>query len=207
MKNWISSCIVALAVLPAQAAIIYDNGAVGTPETVFYSVGPYTEVGDRIQLGGTARAATRATVELYNAGLAGSFDAVLRFYQWGAPVGASIGPEYLLAGVTAPEGLDFQVSFETFGLVVPDDLVFTLEVRNQTAGVDLGVNLYGNSVPAEFVVKGGSYSTQAGVDASDLFFVLEAEGGAAAVPEPATWLAMGAGLAVIGWRRRRATIS
>jgi len=191
-----------LALAPAQAAVIYNNGAVGAPETVMYSAGPYGAIGDRIELSGTARASTTARVQLYNAGTAGLFDAALQFYQVGSPVGAAIGPEYLLTGLTAPEAADFEVSFSTFGLVLPDSVAFTLAVRNQAVGVDLGVNLYGTSVPADFLVETGSIAAVGGLGATDVYFVLEA-GGGTAVPEPASALGVGLALVTLGWLRQR----
>ncbi|MGJ5820335.1 hypothetical protein [Paludibaculum fermentans] len=186
--------LLALAIggITAHAATVYSNPAVGSPETAFFSVGPYIEIGDQIQLAGTARSATQATVQLYNPGAAGTFDAILRFYAVGAPVGAPISPDYTLLGQTAPASSDFLLVFPLAAFVAPDNLIFTLEIQNTSAALDLGLDLYnppsiGSSDASFLVVRPASFSQLSGLQTANLYFQLEADPlGGAPVPEPGT---------------------
>lgn len=202
-----------LAAATAPAATVYSNPVQGIPETIFYSAGGLVEIGDQIQLGGTARLATQATVQFYNPGDEGSFDAVLRFYEVtadpDAPVGAPIGSATLTSQV-APAGVDFTLAFALANLLVPTNLIFTVEVQNTT--LDLGLDLYptpatGSSDPAFLIVRTNSFSKQAGFTASNLFFELEAEelvstAPAAETPEPGTLALAATALAAVIARRR-----
>lgn len=189
-------------------AVIYSNATNDALSTVLFSAAPYSEIGDRIQAGGTARLAETAEVEFYNAGSDGVFDAVLRLFQPGAPVGGLLS-QYSLTGLTATSLASTRVLFPLGGEVLPDELIFTIEIQNATAGVDLGLNLYdppgaaGSSSTQFLIVRNASYAEIAAGRSSNLYFVLTADGASSAVPEPATLLPAAAGLALLNLARRR----
>src|SRR3954447_20874344 len=103
----LSSLLVTLLALTAApgafAGLLYDNTAIDTLHTLIYSVGPYTGIGDQIQLTAPGNAVT-ALLQLYNAGGPGNFDAELRFYETGGPVGAQLGGVFTLPGVFSTGG-------------------------------------------------------------------------------------------------------
>src|ERR1700724_2880379 len=100
------TALVVFGSVAAWATTIYSNATTDTLNTVFFSVGPYSELGDQIHLGGTDRLATMATGQFFNNGTNpnATFDATLRFYQVSAPVGAQIGSNFVLTGISAPAG-------------------------------------------------------------------------------------------------------
>jgi hypothetical protein len=203
--------VAALAVLgsaPAMASsIVYSNTTTDTLDTVFYSAGPYSQLGDQIHLGGTDRLATVATVQFFNNGDTSTFDATLRLYQVGSPVGAQIGPDFVVTNITAPSGLVFNVSFLALNVTVPNDLIFTLSESNISGNADIGVDMFeppsiGTSNNQLMIAKQGSFSQLATLK-ENVFFELDATA-AATVPEPGTLMALGCGLAVLlGARKRR----
>lgn len=191
----------ALAALPGTGAVIYNNPASGLPDTVMFGAGSYLWIGDEIQLTGTQRVGTQATVQFFNAGVSGAFEAVLQFWQIGAPVGAPLGSELVVAAV-APEMADFTVTIPLLALQLPNNgVAFTLGVRNVASGADLGVNLYGGALPGSIIVNTGSFGTLSGVNASDLFFLLEASerGPGSPVPEPGAMGPLALALACALW--------
>src|SRR5258708_29710984 len=104
--------------LALQAATVYSNTFTDTGQTAFYSSGPYSRIGDLIALGGTDRTATSATAEFFNAGsVAGTFDAVLRFYDVGSPVGAEIGSGFSATGISVASLHVIDVVFSNLGNV------------------------------------------------------------------------------------------
>lgn len=186
-----------------SAGLVYDNSTADSGDSVFFSVGPYTEIGDRITLGGTNRLANEATVELYNGGSDGNFNATLRFYLPGSPVGAVLGV-FSLIDLFAASGSVFQITFTGLNLTIPDEMIFTLAVSDADSGVDLGVNLYdppgsiGESATNFLIVRDGTFSAlPAGVN-SNVYFQLDAsEVPTADVPEPSTVILTAAALCVL----------
>ena len=88
----LSMTLLALAGTSAASAatFLFSNTTTDTFNTLLYSVGPYTGIGDQIQLT-AAGAADTALLQLYNFGSAGTFDLLLRFYEVGAPVSGQSG--------------------------------------------------------------------------------------------------------------------
>jgi hypothetical protein len=181
------------------AALLYDNTAVDTFNTLFYSVGPYNGIGDQVVLATPGVAAT-AQLQFFNAGHPGTFDVELRLYEAGTPVGPQLG-SFTQAGV-ASTGLDvIDVLFHLGGLTLPQEIVFVAAVQ-ASGGMDLGLNLFeppsvGVSDNTFLIVDTGIIETAVSSN-ENLYFQITA------VPEPSTLSLLGAGLAVAGvWRRRR----
>src|SRR5258708_5996611 len=128
----VAGLLLALMPLALQASTVYSNTLTDTLQAVFYSPAPYSRIGDLITLGGIDRTATSATAEFFNTGsVAGTFDAVLRFYDVGAPVGAEIGSGFSATGISVASLNVVDVVFSNLGNVfLPDSVVFTLEVSN-----------------------------------------------------------------------------
>lgn len=118
----------------------------------------------------------------------------------GTPVGAQIGSEVALTGLIAPatNGLTgFDVTFLLGGVLVSDDLIFTVEIANQGPGVEIiGLDNYGPSPSVGAsdstfaIARDGSGFLQVGTADENLFFELQAQ----AVPEPSTFLLTAAAL-------------
>lgn len=194
--------ILALAFASASSAtassIVYNNTTTDTNNTVVFSAGPYDQIGDLITLGGTDRSLISATVQFFNGGTAGSFDAILRFWNPDAPVGAQIGDDYRLNGVAIESNAALNVSFSLPNLTVPGSLIATLQLLNVSAGTDPGLDLFdsptvGSSDHNSFIVgTGGSFqnaSTGAGID--NLYLALDATTVGSGIPEPSTAAMMG----------------
>jgi hypothetical protein len=190
------------ASLSPAATIVYDNSSGDTGNSIMYAADGYTEIGDRILLGGLARSITEAQIQMFNGGQAGTFDANLHFRYLDTPVGTVFGT-FSLVGINA-DGV-FTVTFSTGGILVPDEFVFLVEVLNPSAGVDLGLNLFnppalGSSSNSSFIERqGSSYSSVTAPD-GNFYFVLTADD-EAGIPEPASVALMGVGLALLAIRR------
>ncbi len=189
----------------AFGSTIYSNTTTDTLDTIVYAGNGFTQIGDQIQLAGTDRLATLATVQFYNSGTAGTFDATLRLFGVGAPVGSQIGPDFVLTGISVPASDVLNVTFGLPYLLVPDGLIFTVSAANPSSGVDiLGLDMFepptvGSSDNTFAIANDGSGFIQTGTTNEDVFFELEAT----AVPEPATWVLFGSALLALGLVRRR----
>jgi len=202
-----------LALPQAEAAIVYDNTAADSLQTIFFGDGPYSEIGDSIVLGGSERRLTDATVQFYNSGGEGTFDATLQFYLAGVPVGAPWGSGYSVTGILAPEFGVFDVTFSNLALDFPaDDLVFTISIGNADSVLYLGLNLFdppfspGTSDTSFLIVADdqGQFSTPAAGDYSNPYFRLQAvSADTSAVPEPNTWALAATGAALLAALRAR----
>ena len=180
----------------AMATIVFGNTANDTGNTFFYSANGASELGDQIHLGGTDRSATTAEVQFFNQGSAGTFDAILRLYQVGSPVGAQLGGSFSVTGIATAGGDVLNVTFNSLNLVVPDDLIFTVALNNVSSGVDLGLDMFepptiGSSDNTFMIAKQGSSFTQLGTCGQpqptpcvNTFFELDAT----TVPEPGSIL-------------------
>jgi hypothetical protein len=201
-------CVVLLALAGASGAfagLLYDNTTTPTPDTVLYSAGAYTGIGDQIHLAAPGDAAM-ALLQFFNAGGAGTFDAELRFYQVGAPVGAQVGGAFALTGVTSTGGDTVNLQFALGGLALPQDVIFVASVINATDGMDLGLNLFeppgaGSSDNTFLIVADSTGFSQASLPAAEnVYFQLSDS----AAPEPSTSSLLAAGLAAAAlWLKRR----
>ena len=126
-----SVAAIILAASGMMASTVYSNTTTDTMDTIFYSVGSYSELGDQIHLAGTDRQTTSATVQFFNNGSTGTFDATLRFFLVGSPVGTRIGPSFM-SGISAPASGVFNVTFSGLNTVVPTDVIFTVALSNAT---------------------------------------------------------------------------
>lgn len=202
----------ALSVGSSHAATIYQNTTNDTLNTIFFSVGAYSQIGDSITLGGTDRFLTTARVQFYNNGSSGTFTATLNFWD-ASGVGllppSPIGSSYTSSG-NSINSLDIlDVTFSLPYLLAPNNLIFTVAVSNQTSGLDLGLNLFepptvGTSNNAAIITRVASNNFVAETTAAglgNLYLQLDA---AAEVPEPATiTMAAAALLALCLTRNRR----
>ena len=201
-------CVLLLALSSAPGAfagLLYDNITTDTGDTLLYSAGGYTGIGDQIHLVAPGNAVA-ALLQMYNAGAAGTFDVDLRFYQVDAPVGAQVGGAFILTGMTSTGGDIINMQFALGGLALPQDVIFVATVNRATGGMDLGLNMFepptvGSSDNTFLIVGDASGFSQAVSASENVYFQLSDN----AVPEPATFRLLAAGLAAAGlWRRRRA---
>jgi hypothetical protein len=194
------------------AGIVYNNTTTDTLFTYSYSVGPFSQIGDSITLGGTDRTLTSAAIQFFNGSdLGGTFSATLSFWNVGSPVGSQLGSSYVLNGLSI-NGLGvLTVNFGTLNLTVPDNIIFTVGISNVTAGIDLGLNAFqpptvGSSNSSQFItgVTSGlvtNFSTgTTNPGEGNLYLQLDAT----SIPEPST-ITMSAGaaaLALLAARKR-----
>lgn len=177
-----------------HAATVYNNTITDTLDTVVYSTGVYTEIGDRILLAGTDRVADTAAAQFYNLGDDGNFVAKLNLYGVNSnnvDVGSLLGT-YTAASMFMTHNNLLEVSWSLAGLNLPDDLFFTVSVSDFSQGMDLGLTVFdpptvGSSSDQFFIVKGGSGFAQAslGNGQDNIYFQLNATDGNR-IPEPGT---------------------
>ena len=195
----------------AWADQLYSNTMVDTDEAVLYSFGPYTALGDEIQLAQSGTAGL-AQVELYNNGGAGTFNAQLNFFNVGSspssPVGSLMG-SFDQTDISSVGGDEINITFGLGpGLAIPLDLIFTVTVSNESADdMDLGVELYdgptvGYSDPTFLIVENGSGVFSEAVSDANVYFELDSASGAVA-PEASSLTLMVAGLLLMGLRGMR----
>jgi hypothetical protein len=194
--------------MSAWGTPVYVNTLNDTGDTTVCCItNGFTQIGDQIHLAGTERSATQATVQVFSDGDSGTFDATLRFFLVGSPVGSQVGADFLLTGVVAAPNSEVNITFQLGGLIVPDDVIFTLEVGNFAGGAHiLGVDMFqgptvGSSDPDFAIANNGSF-IQIATANEDVYFDLEAD--QVPVPEPATIGIVCTGLAMLLLRRKRA---
>jgi len=193
----------------AWASLLYDNTSTDTGDTVLYSIGPYTALGDQIQLD-SAGVATQAEVELFNNGAAATFDAELDFFNVGSPVGSFLGSS-ALTDISSVGGDVLDLTFDLAGgLTVPQDLIFTVTINNASAGLDLGVDMFepptvGSSDNSFMIVESDGIYYTFDTNSQNVYFQLSGTESVAA-PEASSCALLGNTLLVIGvgaWMRRR----
>jgi hypothetical protein len=178
----------------AETTVLYDNTTTDTGDTVLYSTGPYTALGDQIHLLSPGLAG-QAEVQMFNNGNAGTFDAELDFFQVGGPVGSQLGSSTLtgIASVGA-DVIDMTFDLSTM-LNVPQDIIFTVSISNPTPGMDLGVDMFDppavGSSDNTFMIagSGGTYS-QLPVSGENVYFQLSGTASVSA-PEPSCLALLG----------------
>jgi hypothetical protein len=198
-----------LAPVALHASIVYSNTTTDTGGTVFYSTGPYVQIGDNITLSGTERSANSATAEFFNLGPgSGTFDATLRFFDLGSPVGPEIGGPFTVTGTAITSGNVVDVTWNLGGLVLPTNVIFTISEANVASALDLGLTFFepptaGSSNNDFYIVStnGTTYfQASQGNHQDNLFFSLDAS--AVSVPEPGTMLLTLLALPVIAGARK-----
>lgn len=205
---WATLSLALVGATTSPAATVYDNTDEDTFLTYFYSSLGATQLGDSITLAGTDRLLSSATVQFFNNGLAGTFDATLRFWDLGSP-NTQIGPSFVQSASIGEFGI-LDVTFSGLDLLVPDSLIFTVAVSNlsNAPNMDLGLNAFrgmmiGSSNNSAIIFGTGGPSLQVGstgTDEGNLYFRLET----AAVPEPTSMMLAGAALVGLLAARRRA---
>jgi PEP-CTERM motif len=190
-----------------QGSLLYDNTTGDTGDTVFYFAGPFTALGDQIQLI-SAGTATQAEVEMFNNGnTPGTFNAELDLYNVGSPVGSLLGSSDL-TGIVSVGGDVIDMTFNLgAGVAVPQDLVFAVTVSNMSPNLQLGVDMFepptvGSSDPTFLIANSGGVYSQLGTNDEDVYFQLSGTADAS-TPEPSTVMLLGIGLLVITLVRRQ----
>ena len=124
-------------------------------------------------------------------------------------MGAQVGGNFTVTGVAVlPTDVVTVVFSSLGGLVLPDNVIFTLSVTNIVGALDLGVTLFhpvtvGSSSNTFLITHDGSSfsSSSTGLDLDNVYFLLNA--GAVAIPEPSTYALACLGLAAFAmWRKR-----
>jgi hypothetical protein len=216
----VSFALFLLALKPAAGGnvLLYDNTltADDTGDFVPFSGGPYIALGDQLQLV-SAGIATQAKVELFNNGLAGTFDAELDLFSVGSPVGSLLGSFVYPTSIASAGGDVLDLTFNLgAGVTVPQNIVFTVSVGNVTTGVDLGVDMFsgpevGVSDPLNMIVETTPPPTFSELPTNDENVYFQLSG--TAVPEVPGLIMAGSGLLLMGfgfrrteaWRHRRVT--
>lgn len=200
------------APLGAQASTVYDNTTTDLQFTFFFSSGPFTQLGERISLGGTDRVLTDVTVQFSNAlPTAGSFDAEIQLYGTGSPVGSLLGTFAANGNAIGGQSI-LNVSFTGLNLQVPTDMAYAVSVSNVVGPLELGLNAFspptiGSSHDQLLLINAGNglvdIASQPGL--GNLYFLAHT----APVPEPSAILlaAMGVLALMSATRRRRAAVA
>lgn len=206
------------APLTAQETV-YDNSTTDTFLTYFYRDLQTTRLGDVVQLGGTSRLLSDASVQFFNgSGVTGSFTAQLQLYAFDVVAG-TVGP--LLHSASSGEvtiGVDDEailtVHFTGLNVLVPDVLAFMVGVSGATTGLDLGLNVFepptiGSSDHARILLDDDGVPV-VGLTApgeGNLFFVANARAMPVVVPEPANLVLLGTGVLLLAQVARRRVAS
>ena len=202
-----ASILAIAAAVGASGSTVYSNTTTDTFDTIFYSVGPFSGLGDEVSLAGADRLATQATVQFFNNGAAGTFDAVLRLFQVGAPVGAQIGTDFSVNVIAAPSLGVFNVAFDTGGILVPDNLIFLVYLGNVSNGVDVGLNMFEppsiGASDGSFMIRDAGGFSALSTPNENVFFQLDATTQGPPIPEPATLAMVGGGLLLALLANRR----
>ena len=183
-----------IAATALQAAPVYDNTTTDTLDTVFYSTSSLTEIGDQIHLAGTERIGNSAKVQFYNVGLEGTFNATLNLYSVVAnsPNVGALLQSFASLNNAIGGGSTSEVVWSLGGLVLLDDMVFTVTIDSFSSAVDLGLTVFdpptiGSSDISFLIVKdsNGFAHGATGSVHDNVYFLLDASS-PNTVPEPGT---------------------
>ncbi|HBY60870.1 MAG TPA: hypothetical protein DEH78_13690 [Solibacterales bacterium] len=187
------------------ATIVYDNTVIDTFAGYTFISGGLVQIGDTVSFGAPPPGpVTQASVQFFNAGASGTFDAILRFFNPGAPVGTIIGAPYTLSGLSLGAGDVLTATFLNLNAPLPETVVFTIAVSNVTGGADIGLTAFdppaiGSSDNSLIIVDDGSGFSESLVSEGQGNLYLRL----VAIPESATMLLCGAGLSLLYFVRRK----
>ena len=195
------SLLILLAGLSQPASgvtIAYRNNTFDTGNSMVFSVEGATELGDLVTLDPFGNSLlTQVTVQFFNLGTTGTFDAVIRI------VDASLMEIGLvtLTGISAPEATSVDVTFSFPSLLIPGTIGIAISLANVTGGADLGLNLFdspdiGSSDNLMALANFGSGLAIASFDPGNLYLIIETQQ-LSEVPEPSTLGLLGAGMAAL----------
>ncbi len=186
--------------------ILYDNTTVDTFGGYSFVVNGWTQIGDRITLGGPGSLPVGSvSVQFFNGGTDATFDAILQFWEANGPVGPAIGSSYSLRGINLVSGGVQTATFGGLSLQLPGTVVFTIRLENVSVGADIGLTAFdppavGSSDNSRIVVHDGSGFAESLVSAGQGNLYLQMQ----AVPEPSSLFlgAVGLGICVLAKRMR-----
>jgi len=202
--GWLLAVSITALTQTGWGAPVYQNQTNDTFLTAVYSVGPYDQIGDLVTLGGTERGLQSLTVQFFNLGSVGQFDASLAV--WDATATTLLGTAQV-TGIGIGDFSSTDVTFALSGLVVPDTISILLGVSNVGAGLDLGLNIFepptiGTSDNTFLLVQTGAVISQGSTPSGEGNLYLQID--ASEVPEPSCWAMVGLGLAGLAWSKVRA---
>lgn len=195
----------ASAAIQSAPMVVYDNTSSDTLNSVFYSAGPYAQIGDRVQMQSASRVASVQT-QFFSLGVDATFDASLQFYSVSGaiytPIGAAVQRSGIAIGADQVHNVDFDIAG---GVDLPADLVLMLSIANVSSGGDIALNFFdpptvGQSSNEFFLTDDGTGLAEASTfaDIDNLYLRIVTVN---AVPEPGTaWLVL-APLAALVRRR------
>ena len=212
MKKLIAILAFSAMVAGVQAQNVYDNT---TNLVGFLITGQEFERGDGITLAGTDRYVTNIDLMVHGLGGAFTADATVRFFSGGDTAtttdpGGMLWQSATFAGMAFASGLA-TYSFAVPLVLVPDEMTWTLQLAqtNIPAGQALGSRFVAPPTTGTSNDWVWTRDTNTGMWTNNVFGVgagnnsYGAAISASPVPEPASMIALGAGLAALLARRRR----
>ena len=194
--------LIAFALAAQAETFVYSNVTTDLGTSLTYSANSLIEAGDQIILGGADRNLVRAQFDIYaDSPVDLLSSATLRIYNvTGSVLGSLIG-SYSLAPATYLAGQVATLVFNLPGVLVPNEIVWTLAFSSG----DLGLNYFepptigSSSDLTAWWDTGSGLAEQtfvAGGENYNALFAADSE-----TPEPATWALVGGSLLLLVARR------